>query len=85
MIRRRGSRAVLHHREVAVFVRGPEILFKHLAVFGMTGSGKSNAFKVLLQSLAGASCLLRARVVVIDAHGEYASAATGISRAGRRT
>lgn len=70
---------VPHHPEIAVFLRGPEILSKHLAVFGMTGSGKSNALKVLLRSLAAHPAYCGIRVVVVDTHGEYAPAVAGIA------
>lgn len=63
---------VLHHPEVAVHLRGNEVLSKHLAVLGMTGSGKSNATKVLVRNLLSAPAYNDLRVVVIDTHGEYA-------------
>jgi hypothetical protein len=63
---------VLYHPEVAVYLRGNEVLSKHLAVLGMTGSGKSNAIKVLIRNLLAAPAYNDLRVVVIDTHGEYA-------------
>jgi hypothetical protein len=63
---------VLHHPEVAVHLRSSEILSKHLAVLGMTGSGKSNATKVLVRNLLAAPAYGDLRVLVIDTHGEYA-------------
>jgi DNA helicase HerA-like ATPase len=60
-----------HHPEVGVWVRSAEILTKHLAVLGMTGSGKSNGVKHLLRELAPAVRGLR--VFVVDTHGEYAA------------
>ncbi|HXF97370.1 MAG TPA: DUF87 domain-containing protein [Gaiellaceae bacterium] len=57
------------HPEVGVWLRSGEILTKHLAVLGMTGSGKSNAVKHLLRELTAA--LPELRVFVVDTHGEY--------------
>ncbi len=59
-----------HHLEVGVWLRPEEILTKHLAVLGMTGSGKSNAICHLLRELAPSARGLRA--FVVDTHGEYA-------------
>lgn len=64
--------SVLHHPEVQVSIRGGEILSKHLAVLGMTGSGKSNALKVLIRNFLAAPAYRDVRVVIIDTHGEYA-------------
>lgn len=66
--------AVQHHPEVDVLLRADEMLSKHTAVLGMTGSGKSNAIKVLLGELRRARPDLR--VVIVDTHGEYVSADT---------
>jgi hypothetical protein len=60
-----------HHPEVGVWLRSDEILSKHLAVLGMTGSGKSNAVKHLLARLLDSREL---RVFVVDTHGEYLDA-----------
>jgi DNA helicase HerA-like ATPase len=71
--------SVLHHPEVTVSLRGSEILSKHLAILGMTGSGKSNALKVLLRSLADAPAYTDLRIVIIDTHGEYAPIAQALA------
>jgi hypothetical protein len=63
------------HPGVGVHLRRDEILTKHLAVLGMTGSGKSNAVKHLLRELVGSQPL---RVVVVDTHGEYAAVGAAI-------
>jgi hypothetical protein len=63
------------HPEVGVWLRSQEILTKHLAVLGMTGSGKSNAVKHLLRELCARGDL---RVFVVDTHGEYAACAAEI-------
>ncbi len=63
------------HPEAGVHLRGEELLGKHLAVLGMTGSGKSNAVKHLLRELLGSRS---ARAVVVDTHGEYAEAGAAI-------
>jgi hypothetical protein len=70
---------VLHHPDVTVALRGDEILSKHLAVLGMTGSGKSNAIKVLIRSLIAQQEYENLRVVVLDTHHEYVPLASGIS------
>ena len=57
-----------HHPEVGVWLRSDAILATHLAVLGMTGSGKSNAVKHLLRALGEARSL---RLFVVDTHGEY--------------
>jgi hypothetical protein len=62
-----------HHGEVGVWLDSSEILTKHLAVLGMTGSGKSNALKHLLRELGPGERGLR--VFVVDTHGEYAACA----------
>jgi DNA helicase HerA-like ATPase len=59
------------HPEVGVWLRSRELLSTHLAVLGMTGSGKSNAVKHLVRALAPSERGLR--VFVIDTHGEYAT------------
>jgi uncharacterized protein len=69
---------VLHHPEVAVCLRGAEILSKHLAILGMTGAGKSNALKVLVRGLTAQAAARNLRVVIIDTHGEYSTVATAL-------
>jgi DNA helicase HerA-like ATPase len=73
--------SVLHHAEVPVCLRGSQILSKHLAMLGMTGSGKSNALKVLIRSLAGDSAYADLRIVIVDTHGEYAPIAHALAPA----
>lgn len=70
---------VLHHPEVPVALRSEEVLSKHLAVLGMTGSGKSNALKVVLRGLLHSPAGADLRVVVVDTHGEYAPVAATIA------
>ncbi|HYB38795.1 MAG TPA: DUF87 domain-containing protein, partial [Mycobacterium sp.] len=74
---------VQHHPDVPVALRSAELLSKHLAVLGMTGSGKSNAIKVLLHGLVDGPLGGGLRLVVIDTHGEYASAARMLAPATR--
>lgn len=50
-----------------------KLLTRHCAVVGSTGTGKSNMVGVLLEALADPK-LPSARVLVIDPHGEYATA-----------
>ncbi len=73
---------MLHHPDVPVALRSAEFS-KHLAVLGMTGSGKSNAIKVLLHRLSNGPLCEALRVVVIDTHGEYAPVAQMISPSAR--
>jgi len=49
------------------------IVTRHACVVGSTGSGKSNLMAVFLRSIAEGP-LTSARVLVVDPHGEYASA-----------
>lgn len=49
------------------------LVSRHSAIVGSTGAGKSNLVTVLLETLSDGS-LPNARVIVIDPHGEYASA-----------
>ncbi len=49
------------------------LVSRHSAVVGSTGAGKSNLVTVLLEAVSDGS-LPNARAVVIDPHGEYASA-----------
>lgn len=49
------------------------LISRHSCVVGSTGSGKSNLIAVILDALAS-DALPRARCLVVDAHGEYASA-----------
>lgn len=55
-----------------------EIITRHSAVLGSTGSGKSTTIASLLQSIStnptGESPYPSARILVIDVHGEYSSA-----------
>lgn len=64
-----------HHPDVTVRARDDEILTRHLAVLGMTGSGKSNAMLVLVHALLGAHPDLN--VLLVDSHGEYRCIAGG--------
>lgn len=49
------------------------LITRHSCVVGSTGAGKSNLVAVILDALASEG-LPRARCLVVDAHGEYASA-----------
>ena len=49
------------------------LVTRHCAVVGSTGSGKSNLLAVLLEAIATQG-FPSARVLVLDPHGEYASA-----------
>lgn len=49
------------------------LVSRHSAIVGSTGSGKSNLVAVLLEALSGES-LPNSRTIVVDPHGEYATA-----------
>lgn len=49
-----------------------KLISRHLAVVGSTGSGKSNAIGILLDSIVQKE-FKSARILVIDPHGEYNS------------
>ena len=49
------------------------LVSRHCSVVGSTGTGKSNLVAVLLEAIAGGA-FPRARIVVIDPHGEYDTA-----------
>ena len=51
----------------------PGLVSRHCAVVGATGSGKSNLVTVLLETVSDGS-FPNSRTIVIDPHGEYASA-----------
>lgn len=63
---------------VRVTVDRDRLLSLHAAVLGMTGSGKSNALKVMTARLLGEHPDLR--IVVVDTHGEYAGVGGGVER-----
>jgi len=71
------------HPDVPVALRSDKLLSMHLAVLGMTGSGESVTIKVLLHGLAHDPMGKNLRLVVIDTHGEYASAARRIAPVAR--
>lgn len=55
------------------------LVTRHCAIVGSTGSGKSNTVAALLKALA-AGGYPSASILVVDPHGEYASAFEGMSR-----
>jgi DNA helicase HerA-like ATPase len=67
------SLGVLHHdRTIHAHALVDELLGKHFAVFGTTGSGKSCAAAVILRSVIAQNA--NAHILVLDPHGEYARA-----------
>ena len=64
--------SLYHERERAAYVLTDELLAKHFAVLGTTGSGKSCAVTLILRSIIAADPY--AHVVVLDPHNEYAAA-----------
>jgi DNA helicase HerA-like ATPase len=53
------------------------LVTRHSAVLGSTGSGKSNLVTILVNSIAENPEWPSARILIIDPHGEYASALSG--------
>ena len=51
----------------------PGLVSRHSAIVGSTGAGKSNLVTVLMETVSDGS-LPNARAIVIDPHGEYATA-----------
>ena len=51
----------------------PGLVSRHTAIVGSTGAGKSNLVTVLMETVSDGS-LPNARAIVIDPHGEYATA-----------
>jgi DNA helicase HerA-like ATPase len=63
----------LHHdRTLPAFIKTDDLLGKHFAVLGTTGSGKSCAVTVILKSLLRENP--HARMLLLDPHNEYAQA-----------
>lgn len=56
-----------------------KLISRHCAILGSTGSGKSNAVNIVVKAIAQKQ-LPSARVLMIDPHGEYASALHGKCR-----
>jgi uncharacterized protein len=70
------SIGTLHHdRSIQAHGLTDELLGKHFAVLGTTGSGKSCAAAVILRGLVAQNP--NAHIVVLDPHGEYARAFGG--------
>ncbi len=67
------SIGVLHHdRTIHAHALVDELLGKHFAIFGTTGSGKSCGAAVILRSVVSQNP--NAHILVLDPHGEYARA-----------
>ena len=58
-----------------------KLLTRHSAVLGSTGSGKSTTVASLLRSISApeAGGFLSARILLLDIHGEYARALSGVA------
>lgn len=56
-----------------------KLVTRHAAILGSTGAGKSNTVAAILKAITSGS-FPKARVIVIDPHGEYGAAFKGISR-----
>ena len=57
---------------LSVYVDIHKLILRHCAVLGSTGSGKSNATVSILKAIL--DDYLGSRVILVDPHGEYASA-----------
>jgi uncharacterized protein len=64
--------------EVPVCVDASRFVVRHAAIVGSTGSGKTSAVASLLQQFVKGGWQ-GSNIVVVDPHGEYASALTGIA------
>ncbi|NJE42790.1 ATP-binding protein [Thermococcus sp. GR6] len=56
--------------KIPITVNGDELVTKHFAVFGMTGSGKTNTAAKIIEELA----MRGYRIIIFDPHGDYYSA-----------
>ena len=56
-----------------------KLITRHAAIVGTTGAGKSTTVAGLLTSLSDPGRYPSARIVVLDIHGEYARALSGLS------
>lgn len=63
-----------HARSVPAFVEVNRLITRHSAVVGATGSGKSTTVAGLLNQLSDPARFPSARILVLDIHGEYATA-----------
>jgi hypothetical protein len=57
-----------------VYLDVHKLVLRHSAILGSTGSGKSNSVVALLKQISGQ--MHNSRILLIDPHGEYASAFT---------
>lgn len=64
--------SVFQDRSLPAYVRVNDLLGKHFAVLGTTGSGKSCAVTVILKAVLREST--RARILLLDPHNEYSQA-----------
>ncbi len=55
--------------EVPITIDGNELVTKHFAVFGMTGSGKTNTAAKIIEELA----MRGYKIIIFDPHGDYYS------------
>ncbi|OFX13958.1 MAG: hypothetical protein A2516_00585 [Alphaproteobacteria bacterium RIFOXYD12_FULL_60_8] len=67
------------HQESSIpaFVQTNDLLSKHMAVLGTTGSGKSCTVTLILQAILGANPC--GHVVLLDPHNEYSQAFPGVA------
>lgn len=65
-----GKHSSAENLDVSIDVN--QLILRHSAILGSTGSGKSNSVVVIIKKLI--EHLANSRIVLIDPHGEYASA-----------
>ena len=75
---------VRHHPEVPACLNEKAFRTLHVAVLGMTGSGKSNAVKHLVRTIVNANEGHASRVMIIDTHGEYVAIADDLAPSGHQ-
>lgn len=59
---------------LSAYMNIDKLITRHSAFLGSTGSGKSNAISVILNSIISKTEFKSARIIVIDPHGEYVDA-----------
>lgn len=67
-------------RSIPALIDVDKLVTRHSAVLGATGSGKSTTVAGLLLQLTEPARFPSARILLIDAHGEYASAFRGLAK-----
>src|SRR5262249_14209595 len=56
-----------------------KLVTRHCAVIGSTGSGKSTTVSTILSTIADRARYPAARILLLDIHGEYSAAFSGVA------